>query len=187
MKTNFMIELPKWFCRYLEEINKSFSSPQEKMKFVIGLSQRNIQEKTGGPFGAAVFEKNSGQLVSAGVNLVISSGLSIAHAEIVALSLAQKEISQYRLSNRQDCSYELFTSCQPCAMCLGAIPWSGVSSVVCGATEDDAAAAGFDEGHKPDAWQKGLQERGITVVCDVLKDAASQVLKGYGNSKGVIY
>jgi len=67
------------------------------MSFVIEAAQLNISKSTGGPFAAAVFETESGKLVSLGVNLVTSEGLSILHAEIVAFALAQKKIGSYDL------------------------------------------------------------------------------------------
>ena len=67
------------------------------MRFVLALTERNIREKTGGPFGAAVFEQDSGKLVSVGVNVVIQQNCSAAHAEMMALMLAQKELDHYDL------------------------------------------------------------------------------------------
>jgi tRNA(Arg) A34 adenosine deaminase TadA len=187
METGFSIELPGWISDSVHKTAAVISSPEDKMRFVIELSRRNVREGTGGPFAAAVFERNTGRLISAGVNLVVSSGFSLAHAEIIALSLAQKSLSQYRLSNRRGFSYELYSSCQPCAMCLGAIPWSGVSHLVCAAQEEDARAAGFDEGHKPDNWEKGLLQRGIQVHLDVLRQEAAPVLTEYFKTNGKIY
>lgn len=187
METLFSIELPNWTADYTKQPDRQFASPEEKMHLVIELARRNVQENTGGPFAAAVFEQNSGRIVSIGLNLVTFSGLSMAHAEIVALSLAQKALSQYRLSNRQDQSYELFTSCRPCAMCLGAIPWSGVASLICAAGTEDAEAIGFDEGQKPLRWENGLRQRGIQVCLDVLRQLAADVLKDYKKQGGKIY
>jgi tRNA(Arg) A34 adenosine deaminase TadA len=82
---------------------------------------------------------------------------------------------------------ELVTSTEPCAMCLGAVPWSGVRRVVCGARGDDACAIGLDEGAKPDDWPGELARRGIEVVRDVLRDEARAVLRHYGESGGVLY
>ncbi len=187
METGFSIELPKWIVHSLHKPGAVFSSPEDKMRFVIELSERNVRENTGGPFAAAVFEQNTGRLISVGVNLVVSSGFSLAHAEIVAFSLAQKSLLQYRLSNRQGVSYELYSSCQPCAMCLGAIPWSGITALVCAAREEDARAAGFDEGQKPADWEKGLLQRQIQVRLDVLRREAADVLMNYFRQGGKIY
>jgi tRNA(Arg) A34 adenosine deaminase TadA len=187
METGFAIELPKWISDAVRKTAAIFASPEDKMRFVIGLSGRNVQENTGGPFAAAVFEQNSGRLISVGLNLVVASGFSLAHAEMIALSLAQKSLSQYRLSNRQGISYEMYSSCQPCAMCLGAIPWSGITNLVCAAREEDARDAGFDEGQKPDNWENGLLQRGIQVRLDVLRKEAAGVLMDYFRQGGKIY
>ena len=72
-------------------------------------------------------------------------------------------------------------------MCLGAIPWSGIRSVVCGARDEDARSIGFDEGSKPQNWVKSLENRGISVVRDILRDKAKAVLLQYGSDGGLIY
>ena len=72
-------------------------------------------------------------------------------------------------------------------MCLGAIPWSGVRRVVCGARDADARAVGFDEGDKPTDWVAGLMRRGIDVQRDVCRAAATQVLRDYVAGGGVFY
>jgi len=187
METGFSVMLPPWMQEVLHSGKVFFSSPEEKMRWVIDLSHLNVEHKTGGPFAAAVFEENSGRLVAAGVNLVLFSGLSIAHAEITAVSLAQKTLSEHRLSSRSGGRYELYSSCQPCAMCLGAIPWSGISCLVCAAREEDARGAGFDEGHKPSDWCAGLQERGIRVHLDLLRQEAAAVIARYVAEGGGVY
>lgn len=72
-------------------------------------------------------------------------------------------------------------------MCLGAIPWSGVEHVVCGATKEDVEAAGFDEGARPTDWQAQLQARGIALTTGILRDRARDVLNAYRDSGGNIY
>jgi len=72
-------------------------------------------------------------------------------------------------------------------MCFGAVPWSGVKSMICGARKKDAEAAGFDEGDKPDNWVRSLQRRGIVVQTGVLKAEAAAVLAHYRDTGGAIY
>ena len=84
-------------------------------------------------------------------------------------------------------SYELVTSVEPCAMCLGAIGWSGIRQIVCGARDGDARKIGFDEGIKPKNWIKKFNRQGISVVQDVMRDQACSVLKDYRDSGGLIY
>lgn len=157
------------------------------MRFVIGLAEQNVIEGTGGPFAAAVFDAGTGRLVSAGVNLVTSLNSSIAHAEIIAIMLAQQRVGTYDLGGAGVPLCELVSSAEPCAMCLGAIPWSGVRRLVCGASGEDVAAIGFDEGAKPEGWQRELEARGITVTRDVCRNEAMAVLQRYAAQGGTIY
>jgi tRNA(Arg) A34 adenosine deaminase TadA len=72
-------------------------------------------------------------------------------------------------------------------MCLGALPWSGVARVVCGARDADARAVGFDEGDKPADWVEALQARGIEVLVDVEREAAAALLRDYVARGGLVY
>ncbi len=157
------------------------------MQFVITLASRNVTQGTGGPFAAAVFETQSGTLVAIGMNLVVSTNCSLAHAELVALAHAQQLVHNFDLSASGMPEHELVTSSEPCAMCFGAIPWSGVRRVVCGARASDAEAIGFDEGPKPKAWMAALRQRGITVVRDLCRTEAVAVLQQYRRTSGTIY
>jgi len=156
------------------------------MRFVIALARKNVQQGTGGPFAAAVFDVTGG-LVAPGINLVTSSNCSVLHAEMVALMLAQKTLGRYDLSDGGRRRFELVSTTEPCAMCFGAVPWSGVSQLVCGARDEDARAIGFDEGPKLTDWVSALNSRGITVQRDVLRKEATAVLREYVVAGGVIY
>ncbi len=158
-----------------------------RMELAVELARRNVEHATGGPFGAAVFERESGRLLAAGVNLVVLAGISAAHAELIALTLAQLRVGSFDLGAPGLPVHELVTSVEPCAMCLGALPWSGVRRVVCGAAGEDAERAGFDEGAKPDAWPAELERRGIEVVRGVLRREAAKVLQEYAERGGQIY
>jgi tRNA(Arg) A34 adenosine deaminase TadA len=155
------------------------------MRLAIELSRLNIEYRTGGPFGAAIFDNQSGKLISVGVNVVVASHCSTAHAEMVAFALAQQKLKTHDLASKGD--FQLVTSCQPCAMCLGATAWSGVKSLICGARGEDAESVGFDEGAKPADWVKELQNRGIEVTLDVLRAEAKSVLDAYKSNSGIIY
>lgn len=185
--TKLMLELPFWMESFLSESQDAFPSIEERMQFVITLSKMNIDNKTGGPFGAGIFDKKDGRLVAVGVNQVEKINCSILHAEILAIALAQKKIGHYDLGAKADISYELVTSTEPCVMCLGAICWSGVKRVVCGARDEDARAIGFDEGPKPENWIQSLEDRGISVVKDILREQAKAVLTDYNKTGGLIY
>jgi len=176
--------LPGWVRDFSADI-PSGMSVEQRMAIVIEAARQNVLRRTGGPFAAAVFEINSGKLVALGVNLVTTQGLSMLHGEMVALSLAQRERNTWNLG--EDVAHELVTSTEPCAMCLGAVCWSGVTRVVSGASEADARALGFDEGPKPENWQLELQQRDIEVIPEILRDDAVKVLQAYRQQGGVVY
>jgi tRNA(Arg) A34 adenosine deaminase TadA len=184
---SIVLTLPSWLPALLPPPDMTFPGPEERMRLVIGLARENVERKAGGPFAAAVFESVTGRLFSAGVNLVSALNSSIAHAEIVAIMLAQQRAGTYDLGGPGMPLLELVASAEPCAMCLGAIPWSGVRRLVCGASEADAAGIGFDEGAKPSAWERELVSRGIEVVRNVCRGEAAAVLRQYADRGGVIY
>jgi len=130
---------------------------------------------------------DTGKLVSLGVNLVTSQGLSLLHAEMVAFALAQRKLGTYDLGRQGLPRHELVASTEPCAMCIGAISWSGVRKVVCAAEDADARAIGFDEGPKMADWQDALKRRGIAVESGVQRADAAAVLAWYAQSGGRIY
>jgi tRNA(Arg) A34 adenosine deaminase TadA len=181
-----IIQLPTWVDSFLETAPKIIKNVEDRMRFVLDLSRQNVQHGTGGPFAAAVFE-NDGRLVAAGVNLVVTAKCSVFHAEIVALVLAQRIMDRYDLSDGGRLHYDLFATTEPCAMCFGALPWSGVQRLVCGARDEDARAIGFDEGPKMIDWVTALNDRGIAVVRDVLRMDAVAVLQNYAATGGTIY
>lgn len=177
--------LPAWMDSWVQGRSQGLTGSEACMRLAIDLSAENVRQGTGGPFGAAVIDTEKGELVSVGVNLVTSAGLSIAHAEMVAISLAQSRLGAWNLASEG--SLTLVTSCEPCAMCFGAVPWSGVRKLICGATKADAEAAGFDEGDKPDDWVESLLGRNIEVETGVLHEDATAVFDHYRKQGGVIY
>lgn len=183
----FQLALPTWIIDFLGQQPKTFTTPEARMDLVTTLAQLNIQQGTGGPFGAGVFRTDTHQLVAPGVNLVLTSHSSIAHAEIVAIMMAQQTLGSHDLGTVCLPPHELVTSCEPCAMCLGAICWSGVRHLICGAHGSDAEAIGFDEGPKPKDWVTALEQRGITVTRDIERSKATQVLQNYVEQGGEVY
>ncbi len=180
------IRLPEWVGPMVAERGGGLTTVESRMRFVIELARQNVERRTGGPFGAAVFEAGSGRVVGVGVNCVEASNCSFAHAEMLAIAIAQQAVGHYDLGGGT-ASYELVTSAEPCAMCLGAIPWSGVRRVVCAAHGEDACEIGFDEGAKPADWIGELRRRGIDVLRDVLREEARAVLRQYAQAGGLIY
>jgi len=182
------LRLPDWVEDLLPRSeDRIFPTVEERMRFAIELSRSNIHNGSGGPFGAAIFERETGRLLAPGVNLVTSLECSVFHAEIVAIMVAQSVIGDFDLGGPGRPSFELVASTEPCAMCLGATPWSGVRHLVCGARDEDAERVGFDEGAKPSEWVPTLERRGITVQRDVLREEAASVLREYAESGGEIY
>lgn len=180
------LSLPAW-VEGLVEPGAIYSKTEDRMKLVVELSRLNVLNGTGGPFGAAIFDRGTGELLAPGVNLVTTANCSVAHAEMVAIMVAQKVLEDFDLGGPGRPHYELVASTEPCAMCLGVTPWSGVRGLVTGARGEDAEAIGFDEGAKPDDWVQSLEERGISVELGVMREEASAVLKEYADSEGQIY
>jgi tRNA(Arg) A34 adenosine deaminase TadA len=128
--SSFELALPAWVQPFLAAWDGPLDDEPARMRLAVALAAENVRRATGGPFGALVVEEG-GRLLSAGVNLVTRSGLSLAHAEMVAISLAQGAVGSWNLDTAGP--VQLVTSCEPCAMCFGAVPWSGVGSLVWGA------------------------------------------------------
>jgi tRNA(Arg) A34 adenosine deaminase TadA len=177
--------LPAWVEEL--DLDREYPTQEERMRLVVELSRLNVERGTGGPFGAAVFDLSTNRLVAPGMNLVVPSNCSVAHAEMVAIMVAQQVVGDFDLGGAGRPAYELLASTEPCAMCFGATPWSGVRRLVCGARDEDARAVGFDEGAKLSEWALALEERGIAVERDVLREEAAAVLRHYGESGGEIY
>ncbi len=100
------------------------------------LAQQNLQTNDGGPFGACIVE--NGKIVGKGSNQVLKDSDPTAHAEIVAIRAACKNLQNYDLSG-----CELYTSCFPCPMCLAAVIWANIKTVYYGNTKEDADRIGF--------------------------------------------
>lgn len=177
------LTLPPWIHDEVDA-QRAYASAEEKVALAVQLSRRNVDHRSGGPFGAAVFRDD--RLVGVGVNRVVPHLCSIAHAEMLALATSQSRVQSYRL-NLAGGRIALATSAQPCAMCFGALIWGGIDELLIAATADDVQTlAGFDEGPLPADWRGELQRRGITVREGVLRDFARDVLRDYGES-GVVY
>ncbi len=158
------------------------------MRFVLALTERNIREETGGPFGSAVFERDSGKLVSVGVNVVVRQNCSAAHAEMMALMLAQKELEHFHLGVDGLHEDPPVTSEEMCSMRLGHVCWSGVSEVLSSAEPEDVEKiTGFDEGPTPLDYNAQLERRGIKIVPELLRSEGRAVLQLYVDLGGQVY
>jgi tRNA(Arg) A34 adenosine deaminase TadA len=172
-------EIVDWTATYPDDVTR--------MQLAVRLSRENVVRGDGGPFGAAIFERENGRLVSVGVNSVVRLGNCTLHAEMVAFMMAQRVVGSFTLAAPGLPDHELVTSCEPCAMCLGATLWSGVKRVVYGALRDDASGLGFDEGPVFAASYQYLEDRGITITRGVLRHEARQVMQVYRERAGKIY
>jgi tRNA(Arg) A34 adenosine deaminase TadA len=186
MKQSLHIALPDWASSF-SGMNANRSGDEAQMQVAIELARENVVRGTGGPFGAAVFEVASGRFIGAGVNSVERLRNSVLHAEILALMLAEAEASSFSLHGPNVPEHVLVTTCEPCAMCLGAILWSGVRRVVCAATRDDALRIGFDEGPVFAESYEYLRKRGVSVVRNVLAADARAVMELYRVRGGLVY
>ena len=186
--TGVLLTLPAWLEKILAGQDLAIPDPEERMHWVIDLSCKNIEYKSGGPFAAAVFESRSGRLLGAGVNRVEPLHCSPAHAEVMAVAFAQQKMKTYDLGANTAAATELVTSSQPCLMCLGAVLWSGVTRLAYGATAADVTSIlGFDEGPLPADWRAELGRRGIAVEGEILRREAAAVLELYKEKQGTVY
>jgi len=184
--TSITVSLPGWVSSAVD-FERSYESDVERMRLAVFIARENVRYETGGPFGAAIFEAETGRLVSVGVNRVVALNNSTLHAEMVAFMLAQAKLQSYTLGGPGQPAHELFTSCEPCAMCLGATPWSGVTRVVWAATREDAGRLAFDEGPVFQATYDYLTARGIRFAAGPLRDEARRILIEYDRQGGEIY
>ena len=185
MKTPVIeIDFPAWIENFVNW-DKTYVSDEEKISFAIDAARENVLRASGGPFGAAIFDAETGKLISVGINQVVRLNNSALHAETVAIMTAQNALQTYNL--KQTGKYELFTSCEPCCMCLGAILWSGVKRLVCAATKEDATRVGFDEGPVYESSYEYLRERGIEIIRNFQREIAVEVFDLYRDKGGIIY
>ena len=180
------LEYPAWVDDVVDW-ERPYATDDERMRLAIAISRENVVRDTGGPFGAAVVERESGRLVAVGMNSVVRLNNCTLHGEMVAFMMAQAAEHTFTLSSPGGPVHELVTSCEPCAMCLGATLWSGVKRVVYGAAREDASRLGFEEGPVFPESYRYLEERGIEIVRGVLRDEARAVLELYRARRGTIY
>jgi len=180
------VEYPDW-VESLVKWDEPYATDHDRMRLAIAVSRANVERETGGPFGAAIFESKTGRLVAVGMNSVVRLSNCTLHGEMVAFMMAQQKVGSFSLSSPGLPLHELHTSCEPCAMCLGATLWSGVHRVVYGAAREDASLLNFEEGPVfPESYEY-LEERGITIVRNVLREEARAVLELYRSKSGRIY
>ncbi len=179
------LALPDWLGDAIDPARR-YADDEARVGLAIELARRNVEERSGGPFGAVVFD-GEGRVAGAGVNRVVAQHCSAAHAEILAIATAQAALQRARL-NAGGGRFVLATSAQPCAMCYGATFWAGIDELLVGARgEDVMALSAFDEGPLPADWIGELARRGIAVRRDILRDAAGAVFQRYAELGGRAY
>src|SRR6185503_10805433 len=178
-----LVTWPEW-VHEIVTFGTRYETDEDRMRLAIELARQNVVRATGGPFGAAIFEHSTGALISVGVNSVVRLNNSTLHAEMLAIMMAEHRLESYTLAGSPSASYDLVSSCDPCAMCLGAVLWSGVRRMVTGADRDDATALSFEEGPVFPQSYAYLQERGVAITRSVLRQEASAIFELYRQQGG---
>jgi guanine deaminase len=142
-------------------------------------AENGILKKEGGPFGAIIVDKE-GNIISNGNNQVLKNNDPTAHAEIVAIREACKKLNTYDLKN-----YTLYTSCEPCPMCLSAIIWANIKEVYYGCTKEDAGKIGFRDDIIYD-YLKG-KNKDLINLKQIDREECIKTFEEYKNNNGVIY
>lgn len=127
------------------------------MRIAIKLSEQNVEQGIGGPFGAVIVKE--GRIVAQSANKVVTQNDPTAHAEVSAIRLACQELNTHNL---QGCT--IYTSCEPCPMCLGAIYWARIDTIYYGNTKADAASIGFDDHFIYEEIERPMHKRKLPVM-----------------------
>ena len=144
------------------------------MKMAIALSEQNVTRSLGGPFGAVIVK--DGKVIAKSANKVTTSNDPTAHAEISAIRLACRKLKTFDLSG-----CVIYTSCEPCPMCLGAIYWSRIEVIYYANTKRDAADIGFDDQFIYDELDLDMNKRTLPVV-QLMRDEAQKAFKSWSDS-----
>lgn len=145
------------------------------MRMAIALSEENAQSGFGGPFGAVIVK--DGTVVAASANKVVQQNDPTAHAEVSAIRLACQKLGTYDL---QGCS--IYTSCEPCPMCLGAIYWAHIDTIYYANTRIDAASAGFDDDFIYNELSRNIGERKLKIT-QLLREEALTAFRLWDSSE----
>ena len=179
------VEYPSWVDEVVDW-NRTYASDEDRMRLAITVARENVERGSGGPFGAAIYT-SEGHLVAVGINSVVRLNNCTLHGEMVAIMMAQQKLRTFTLRSPSLPAHELFTSCEPCAMCLGTTLWSGVQRVVFAAAREDATMLNFDEGPVFPESYRYLEDRGIRFVRNVLREDGRAVMELYRSKNGRIY
>ncbi|MCL1981205.1 MAG: nucleoside deaminase [Proteobacteria bacterium] len=184
----FTLDLPDWVAAELARFPDTIPDLTARMTLVLRLARLNTEYLSGGPFAAGVFERDSGRIVAVGVNRVVPRACSSAHAEVMALSLAQQRLGGYDLGAPNLPAHQLVVNWSPCAMCFGAVLWSGIRSlVIAGSDSAMMAITGFDEGPMAHGWRQELAGRGIELIEGLLREEALADFRTFAATGQVVY
>ena len=161
----------------MEESNKDYK--QEYMDLATRLSIENI-DKGGGPFGAVIVKDD--EIIATGVNTVTLSNDPTAHAEVSAIRNACKKLSTFKLTG---CT--VYSSCEPCPMCLSALYWAGVKKIYYGNTKEDAAAIDFSDKFIYDEIDRKPEERSLPGIHIANSNAIEAFEKWAANPNKIEY
>ncbi|MGO1543341.1 MAG: hypothetical protein ACTHXA_03275 [Gulosibacter sp.] len=180
LASSFEIALPDWIADELAEVPDVLPDRQDRVALVNRLAARNWREGNGGPFAAVVAEADTGRIVSVGVNVVLSSGVTSAHAEVTALGLAQARLGKWNLGGERLPAHELVVNWRPCVQCYGAAMWSGITTLaLAGSGPEVEELTTFDEGPMIDNWAEEFERRGIRVLDGLAREDALAVFREY--------
>jgi tRNA(Arg) A34 adenosine deaminase TadA len=146
------------------------------MRMAIELATSNVLDGRGGPFGAVIVK--GGEVVATGTNSVTATNDPTAHAEVTAIRNACTKLATFELRGCQ-----IYSSCEPCPMCLTAILWARCDDLFYASTAEDAAAAGFDDSYFYEQVRKGAGERDLATE-NLLRDEAGTSFKAWREFAG---
>ena len=149
------------------------------MEIAKNAAENGINANEGGPFGAVITDKE-GNIIATGNNQVLKNNDPTAHAEVTAIRNACKKLNTYDLSD-----YVLYTSCEPCPMCLSAIIWSNIKEIYYACTREDAANIGF----RDDLIYEYLKGNNLDIITlkQIDRDECIDIFEKYQNENKTIY
>ena len=154
------------------------SKHEDFMQMAIELSEYNVKQGMGGPFGAVIVK--DGMVIARSANKVVQQNDPTAHAEVSAIRLACLELETYNLAG-----CEIYTSCEPCPMCLGAIYWARIDKIYYANTKADAAVIGFDDHFIYQELELSMDKRKLPIV-QLMRDEALNAFKLWSETEGKI-
>ena len=146
------------------------------MRMAIELSENSVTQGQGGPFGAVIVK--DGELVAGSANMVVPNNDPTAHAEVSAIRLACQKLGTFDLSG-----CEIYTSCEPCPMCLGAIYWARLDKIYYANTKIDAADIGFDDKFIYDELELAMAKRKLPII-QMMRDEALNAFRLWSEHEG---